>query len=266
MNISYWLQHFDRNSRNRPEPDWHAPLHVEPHVLPKLIRSIAQFQLGDGGGPAHLIAWNRRKALAPESRMTELIDRWFREEEEHSRLLGDLLKRLGGREIRSHWSFQLFCGLRKTLGVRFEIDALLLTEIVSHVYYKMLHRHGSDPGLRGTCRLIIRDESGHIAFHRARLTSEGLASGKQHGALWAAAFRLRGVLAGTVLWVNHRETLLAMGASDAEFYRAIWSGMGRFITGLRRELAKPAAMMASHACQVADTSRGCSERLPAESR
>ena len=193
---------------------------------------------GDGGGPAYLIAWNRESLLDSDPGIRALVDLWFKEEVEHSRLLGVMLARLGGNPIESHWSFGLFCGLRRWLGVSFELYALLLTEIVSHVYYKMLHRHGGDDALRGMCRLIIRDEAGHIAFHRARLTSEAQQQGRRYGRLWEGLFRLRGLAAGTVLWMNHRGALRALGGTDREFYETIWSDMGKFITGLRGDLEK----------------------------
>jgi len=170
--------------------------------------------------------------------MKRLIDLWFiKEEREHSRLLGMMLERLGGAEIKSHWSVELFCGLRKFLGVHFELHALLGTEIVSHVYYKMLRKHAADPALRNMCQLIICDEAGHIAFHRDRLISENLRHAKTPGRLWASLFLLRAVVAGTVLWVNHRGALIALGANDAELYQWIWRNTQAFIRSLREEKA-----------------------------
>jgi hypothetical protein len=234
MNTQRWVRHFETNGSHRPEPHWNAPLALSGRALLKLRKSIQQFQLGDGGGPACLIAWDRNRYLSdPDTK--RLIDLWFKEEREHSRLLGDMLKRLGGEEIKSHWSFELFCGLRKYLGVQFELQALLGTEIVSHVYYKMLRKHGQDPALREMCSLIIRDEAGHIAFHRSRLADDGAEKGAAFGRLWGIRFRLRGLMAGTVLWANHRGALLALGASDLEFYRWIWRDANAFINALRRE-------------------------------
>lgn len=239
MNLNYWIEHFHRNAQDRPEPDWQAPAaDIAPHVMKKLVKSLQQFQLGDGGGPAYLIAWNHRELLASDAGLKELVDLWFKEEERHSALLGGALKRFGVPEIRSHWSFSLFCGVRKIMGVQFELYALLLTEITSHVYYKMMHRHCPDIGVRQMCALINRDEAGHIAFHRARLAAEAERDGRSYGRLWELFFRLRGLAAGTVLWVNHRPALKAMGATDAEFYQGIWRGMGGFVRGLREDLAR----------------------------
>lgn len=245
MNTQRWIRHFEKNAQNRPTPDWNAPLGMSGKVLAKVRKSIQQFQLGDGGGPAYLIAWNRQSILS-DGELKKLIDLWFREEREHSRLLGCALKRLGGVEIKSHWSFELFCGLRKYLGVGFELHALLGTEIVSHVYYKMLRKHCWDKALREMCSLIIRDEAGHIAFHKSRLAALAKSDGKTYGALWAALFRARGVLAGTVLWVNHRSALVALGGTDAEFYRWIWRDMNTFISSLRREVNRVSVHQSCH--------------------
>lgn len=252
MRHEYWTDHFRRNAIDRPEPAWDAPLRLKGDGLARLVRSLQEFQLGDGGGPGYLISWNHRRLLDADADFKELVDLWFAEEREHSRLLGGALKRFGAPEIRSHWSFGLFCGVRRLGGMRFEMSALLLTEIVSHVYYKMLRKHVDDEAVRGMCGLIIRDEAGHIAFHRARLAAEM----KSRGRLWEGFFRLRGLAAGTVLWVNHRGALRAAGASDAEFYRGIWRGMSGFVRGLREDLArercggavKPCAEMVAECC------------------
>lgn len=237
MNTTRWIRHFEKNSRNRREPDWQAPMRLAGKPLVALRKSLQQFQLGDGGGPASLIAWNRGRLLADQD-MAALVGHWFREEREHSRLLGSALVRFGAEPIRGHWSFGLFCGLRKWLGVGFELHALLGTEIVSHVYYKMLRRHSPDPALRQMCALIIRDETGHIAFHKERLAEDAAAHGKSFGPLWAAAFRLRNLAAGTVLWMNHRPAVTAFGGTDAGFYRWIWRDTSAFIRALRRERAR----------------------------
>src|SRR5690606_41909446 len=118
--------------------------------------------------------------------------------------------------------------------------------------YKMLREHIDDAAVKGMCALIIRDEAGHIAFHRARLAAEG----RRYGRCWELAFRLRGLAAGTVLWVNHRGALRAAGATDAAFYRGLRRGMDGFIRGLRGDLErvragaamKPCAQMVAECC------------------
>jgi hypothetical protein len=235
VDLTRWITHFTRNRENRAEPDWHAPVALAAEAVQPLVRSLEQFQLGDGGGPAYLIAWDRERFLAGSDGMRRLVDLWFAEEREHSRLLGAAVARFGGRCIEGHWSFTAFCLARRWFGVRFELTVLLLTEIVSTVYYRMLRRHGNDVALRSMCRLILRDEGGHVAFHRDRLARAARAGRARHGRLWAWRFRTLGLAAATMLWVNHAGGLRAVGATRGEFYREIWKELLRFQRRLRRE-------------------------------
>lgn len=232
--VERWLAHFHTNRQNRPEPDWNAPITLPAEVVRPLVRSLEQFQLGDGGGPAYLIARDRESFLTSAEGARQLVDLWFAEEREHARLLGAAVARFGGRCIQGHWSFSVFCFVRRWFGVRFELTVLLLTEIVSTVYYRLLHRHGQDPALRSACRLILRDEIGHVAFHRDRLARAARADRASHGRLWEAYFRSLGLAAATMLWVNHAPGLCAVGASTREFYREVWQELSRFIKRLRR--------------------------------
>jgi hypothetical protein len=230
--VERWLAHFVRNQLKRVEPDWAAPVSLPAAVVQALVHSLEQFQLGDGGGPASLIAWNAEAFRATSTDVRALHDRWFAEEREHARLLGAAVARFGGRPIQSHWSFSAFCQTRKWLGIRFELTVLLLTEIVSTAYYKLLRRHGGDPALRAMSRLILRDEAGHVAFHRARLAQAGSA---RYGYAWELAFRTLGLAAATMLWINHAPGLCSLGAGWKEFYREVWRGLSRFSSELRRE-------------------------------
>jgi hypothetical protein len=185
---SRWLEHFRRNREKRPEPDWKAPITLSREVVQPLVRSLEQFQLGDGGGPASLIAWDAERFRSSSEGTRTLVDLWFAEEREHARLLAGAVARFGGRCIEGHWSFTAFCLVRKYFGVRFELTVLLLTEIVSTVYYKLLRRHGDDPALRSMCQLILRDEAGHVAFHRDRLAQAARDGYRRYGNLWEQCF------------------------------------------------------------------------------
>jgi hypothetical protein len=235
MDAERWLAHFRRNREARPEPVWDAPITLAPHVVRRLVRSLEQFHLGDGGGPAGLIAWNKESFRSRDETTRELVDLWFDEEKEHSRLLCGAVQRFGGQPITGHWSFSVFCAVRRWLGVRFELMVLLLTEIVSNVYYRMLYRHGDDPALRTMARLIIRDEVGHIAFHRDRRAREARRGSASFGRLWAAGFRLLGLAAATMLWINHASGLKALGTKRSEYYREVWGDLGIFLKQLRHE-------------------------------
>jgi hypothetical protein len=238
LDYDKWLAHFERNRELRPEPDWSAPISVPLGAYAPMLRSLQQFQLGDGGGPASLIARDAERFRGVTPQMRTLVDAWFEEEREHSRLLGCAVDRLGGRRIDSHWSFTAFCQCRRVLGVRFELQVLLLTEITSTAYYRLLQRHSPFPALADMCGLILRDEGGHVAFHRDRLTAAGRSPRSLKGLIWAAQFCLCGYAAATMLWVNHRACLVRLGATTPEFYREVTLELKRFLRALARQAVK----------------------------
>jgi hypothetical protein len=234
MNFARWIAHFERNRLNRPEPEWSAPFSVPPAVRAAMLPSLEQFQLGDGGGPASLIAFNAERFRNRTTETRLLVDLWFAEEREHARLLGCAVDRFGGHRIDSHWSFQAFCLCRRALGVRFELQILLLTELVSTAYYTVLRRHSPDVPLAAMCALILRDEAGHVAFHRDRLAAEGRSPLGLAGAMWQAQFWICGLIAATVLWSSHRHCLKTICGSRLEYFREVRWELRRFLVSLTR--------------------------------
>ena len=148
--------------------------------------------------------------------MRTIVDSWFAEEKEHSRLLSCAVQRFGGKLIKSHWSFAAFCACRRIFGVRFELQVLLLTELVSTAYYRVLRRNIDDTPTRDMCSLILRDEAGHVAFHRARL-----AASNNRTITWALQFWACGYAAAMMLWINHRGCLEAIGGTRSEYFREV---------------------------------------------
>jgi hypothetical protein len=228
IDTSKWIRYFIANRADRREPPWNAPVHLPHHIVAKLLPSIQQFQLGDGGGPASLIARDAARYRDSSAETRTLVDLWFEEEREHSRLLGEAVRRFGGQSIQSHWSFTAFCACRRLIGVRAELQILLLTELVSIAYYRVLRRHAGDEALRQMCSLILRDEAGHVAFHRDRLAGQP----RRKGLLWLVQFWLFGYAAATMLWVNHGPCLYPLGARRTEYYHEVRLQISRFIRRL----------------------------------
>jgi hypothetical protein len=193
---------------------------------------LQEFQLGDGGGPASLIAWNVERYRNGQDGLGQVLDLWFEEEKEHSRLLGGLLKRFNVPPITGHWSFSLFCQLRRWLGIRFELQILTLTELSSTAYYWLLLRHCPDPCVKDVCSLILRDEAGHLAFQRDRLRCDGAPYAGLSGWLWRAQFVSCGFVAASVLWLSHGAALRALGVGIHQFYHEAGRQFMRFVQGL----------------------------------
>src|SRR6185503_6979726 len=127
-----------------------------------------------------------------------------------------------------------FCQCRRALGVRFELQILLLTEIVSTAYYRVMRRHCEDPAVRAMCGRILREEAGHVSFHCDRLAAEGRSPRGILGALWGAQFWFFRHAAATMLWINHRRCLVSLGGSCGEYYREVRRELRRFTGSLSR--------------------------------
>jgi len=96
-----------------------------------------------------------------------------------------------------------------------------------------LRAHSPDGPLAAMCELILRDEAGHVAFHRDRLADAQPSRPDLSGALWRWQFQLFGYAAATMLWVNHAPCLKAIGGSRAEYYGEVRRQLTRFIRSLR---------------------------------
>ena len=234
LDYSKWIPCFTRNRERRREPDWSLPVKIRSEVIAPLVHSLEQFQLGDGGGPASLIAHDSERFRSQTAEMRAIVDLWFAEEREHSRLLGCAVDRFGGKRISSHWSFTAFCQCRRAIGVRGELQILLLTEIVSTAYYRVMRRHCEDPAIRAMCSRFLRDEAGHVSFHCDRLMADGRSPRGMLGAVWTAQFWLFSHAAATMLWINHRKCLVSLGGSRAEYYREVRRELARFLLALAR--------------------------------
>jgi len=229
MNYQYWITHFRNNRLHRPEPAWEKPFTLPEGKRAALARSLAEYQLGDGGGECRLVARDAEDYRGTREEVRAIVDAWFAEEREHSRLLAGAVRRVGGTFIQSTFAFQLFYAIRRSLGVQFEMLVLLIVEIVSTGYYRVIRRHVGDEPIAAMCKLILRDEARHIDFHRDRLAAR-----YPHGvgALWAAMFRLLAYACATFLWLGHGRCLATLGGTRAELMHHVRSGTASFLSGL----------------------------------
>ena len=217
MNSELWLAYFHQNQLHRREPVWNAPPSMPPTVARHLARSLSHFQLGESGEGKFLLA-EARRSYPSDFAYCQALDLFIKEEQEHARLLGHLVARFGGSLIRLHWTHFLFRLLRRALSVHFEIQILVIAELVGTAYYRLLERYSSDAALAEVCALILRDEGQHVAFHAERCRANQARSLPIEYAAWAAQFQLFLVVAAHVAWTDHRPALMALGATRAEFF------------------------------------------------
>ena len=242
MNYGHWIAHFKANKLDRPEPDWSAPFSMSEEKRRLLAKSIAEYQLGDGGGECRLVARDAESFRGSEEEARIVVDCWFAEEREHSRLLARAVERIGGEFITDTFAFRMFYACRRALGVQFEMLVLLIVEIVSTGYYRVIRKHVGDRPLANMCKLILRDEARHIDFHRDRLAAQ---HPRGFGAGRALIFRLLAECCASFLWLGHGRCLRALGGSRVELFRHVRGGVAGFLSELAAitSTAPPTARM-----------------------
>lgn len=213
---SAWLGYFERNRLDRPEPDWHRPTPFPPAVTAPLARSLAHFALGESCDGNRLVAGVRR-AWPDDPDYIAATALFVAEEREHARLLERLVLRYGGTLVTHHWTDRCFTLARHTLGVGFELQAVMVAELVGGAYFRLLRSTG-DAVLRQVCELMVHDEDQHRRFHVDRVVIAQLRWSPLRRAVWSAQFQLMFRAALLAAWVDHRAALRALGISRRLFF------------------------------------------------
>ncbi len=210
-----WLNYFQHNRDHRLEIPWNRPICPEARLRAPLIRSLQRFQVGESGEGHHL---RRQAATTGHAEYQECINLFIKEEQEHARLMAEILRRLDAPLLERHWSNACFVLLRRLFGLKEELLVLLIPEMIAQAYFRVLHHGTNDTVLRAVFAQILRDEDGHVAFHVAFLRRVfGRASLPRRILLrlvWRILFR------GAVLVVtcDHYGALCAAGGSPAKFW------------------------------------------------
>ena len=231
MNSQQWLRYYENNRLNRAEPKWNMPSTLDSKMQQAFAQSLSHFQLGETGEGAFLIGQVRAQ-LPDDVAYHRALELFIAEENEHARLLKRLVIRLGGRIIRRHWTHSLFRLFRHALGFKFEIQVLVIAELVGTAYYRLLRLRTRDPVLEESCDLILRDEAMHVDFHAdwfGVFQSQLLPIER---AAWNLQFQLLFTAAAQVAWVDHKACLILAGANRREFFREARRACIRFLQRL----------------------------------
>ncbi|WP_206170856.1 ferritin-like domain-containing protein [Phragmitibacter flavus] len=228
MNTKSWIEHFERNQFGFVEPVTVPGGSRLPELVRKpLARSLAVFQLGESGGGTRLMRYVRQ-TVAEEDGFTgyeRAVQYFVAEEQNHARLLVNLVKYLGGDLIEKQWSNSVFRKIRHGLGLEFNLQILLTAELMAEVYYGLLYRRSGDEVVRVYCHKILSDEMRHLAFHAEffRSRAEDWSEEKKTWWGWQFGVCLRAI--AMVLAWEHRDCFKALGVGKGEVFRmAVKSG------------------------------------------
>ena len=211
-----WLNYFQRNRKNRPPVPWEQGIHIDTQLREPLIRSLQKFQLGESGEGRKL---RRHAAATGDLVYAAAIDLFIKEEQEHARLMGEVLRLLDAPLLKSDWTDNCFILLRHLFGLHQELMVLLLPEMIAKRYFRALHEGTRDPVLRAVTAQIAQEEEGHLAFHieylRRAFESMSFMRRILAQVLWRAAFRATCL----AVLLDQRAILHAVGVVPHEFWR-----------------------------------------------
>lgn len=211
MTYAQWLQDFETEAerrRRREDPPWSRGARLDPAVA----RSVQRFQVGEAGDGANLIA----KAAGDDGYLAA-VKLFVAEEQNHARMLAELLGAAGVPTIGTHWSDTVFVRLRRALGLRLELMVLLIAEVIALRYYRALRDGTTDPVVTQVASRILADEERHVPFHCHRLRIGFRELGTPARTALFGAWRL--LLLGVALTVaaDHGPALHRLGVGRREF-------------------------------------------------
>jgi hypothetical protein len=213
--MKQWLDYFEWNKANRHRIPWTENPRIALHLQGPLIRSLQRFQVGESGEGSHL---RKQAATAGCAIYQKCIDLFIKEEQEHARLMAEVLKREGAPLLKCHWSDNCFILLRRLFRLEHELLVLLVPEIIAKRYFRALRDGTDDPVVRAICDQILHDEEGHVAFHvdYLREAFRPLSLFKRIAVMitWKLLFQA----ACVVVIFDHRSLLRAVGVSAATFW------------------------------------------------
>jgi hypothetical protein len=237
MNTHRWIQYFtaNRGTFELPAMARDASMLSSSIKIP-LRDSLAIFQLGESGGGTRLMRYVQR--VVPEAKLSgyeDAVALFIAEEQFHARILEALVGHLGGRCLQKQWTNSVFRWVRHHFGVEFNIQVLLIAELIAEVYYGLIYRKCTDPTVRAICHRILADEMRHIAFHTEFLRERLAAMSGWRRSLWRAQFWCwHRLTSGVVAW-DHRRCFRALGVAPGQVARMAFKTAARFL----RRLSNP---------------------------
>ncbi len=157
-----WLKYFETNKIKRSVHNWSGKPSIELALRDPLIRTLQRFQIGETGDGNHLR--NYAKTTGDDAYMM-CIDMFVKEEQEHARLLAQVIQSMEGNLLQWHWSDVAFVSLRRLLGLKTEILVLYIAEIIGKSFYRVVRDNCADSDLSELFDQIVHDELGHLEFH-----------------------------------------------------------------------------------------------------
>lgn len=231
-----WLNYFRKNQENRFTCEQISKIKVPREMRRAFVKSLQKFQVGESGEGNHL---RQQAATVGDEDYSLTIDLFIKEEQEHARLMAQVLRNLRAPLISKHWSDQCFILLRRLFRLDEELLVLLMPEMIAKCYFRALRDGLENPSLKSTFNQILKDEEGHLAFHTHHLNNTFKTRSFQRRMFthvtWRALFRLVCV----IVLMDHGTLLRHVGLSR----KAFWNECGEIFDEVAAGIFSPAHML-----------------------
>lgn len=227
MRWSDWRRHFEMN-RQRPLPEGLERAEAVPGTWRlALAGSLATFQLGEAGEGRIAHEIDRAQIPGIDADYRAALKLFVAEEGRHARILGLMVRGLGGKLLARNWTERLFVFGRRLLGLRLKLMVLLVAEVIGGAFYGLLASRLPAGDLRRGLEEICEDEQHHLDFHGEFFARQGWGVLMRAG--WQAVWWSLAMAAMGAVLVDHRRTLRTMRIPLTE--------AARVFVGLVREAA-----------------------------
>jgi len=219
-----WHQRF-KDRATRPLPPLPTVLEVPASWRAPLARSLARFQIGEGGEGRIANEIRRVQLGTIDDDYRDALRLFVREEGRHARILGRMVRGLGGELCRETWSERLFVRVRRLAGVRLKLLVLLAAEVVGIGFYGSIAQALPEGPLRSALVQISGDEEDHLLFH-IDFFRRSIGRSQARRALFSAVWLSVASLACGLVVLDHRRTLEVTGVGKVnalrDYARRIW--------------------------------------------
>ena len=215
----FWLCHFMHNRHERITIAWRP----RTPLAPALHRPVLGFLRS--AAPAGHGGWLIAQALAHcpgDPAYVQALRLFAKEEAQLHGLIDRLRAQQGDTRPATRPVYAALVRLRRSLGLRFELSALLLEELLDLAVFQLIHDAAADPTLRSACRQVLSDRRAHAAFHAERLTLEFADFNFLRRNLRRLRLRLFFALLLALVALRHGALIRAAGGNRLSFALTSW--------------------------------------------
>lgn len=254
---SEWKRLFQERA-SRPLPPIPETIDLPPRWRAPVARSLARFQIGEGGEGRIANEIRRVQLASIDDDYRDALRLFVREEGRHARILGTMVRALGGELCRETWTERLFVRGRRLAGVRLKLLVLLAAEVVGIGFYGQLAGALDEGPLRDALLQITGDEEDHLRFH-VDFFQRSIRGSRGRRALFTAVWLGVASLACGLVVLDHRQTLAVTGIGPRDAARDY---RDRILAVLRATLATEAPLTSARG-RPAAKAKDC-DREPGE--